>query len=170
MKKPTLKSAKAKARYNFKAYIRVRDALATTKSVNYCICCTCEKTTRLDGSLHAGHFTQGSHNSTYFEETNVHGQCLTKESNILMFNGVSKSIKDIRKGDKLWAFHKETYEKTKSEVLDTAHFIPKDLYKVELENGKCFYATGDHKVVANKKWVSIYDMLHNQLAYDISEA
>lgn len=77
MKRPTLKSAKAKARYNFKAYIRVRDALATTKSVNYCICCTCEKTTRLDGSLHAGHFTQGSHNSTYFEETNAHGQCST---------------------------------------------------------------------------------------------
>ena len=77
MKKQTLKSAKLKARTAFKAFIRIRDALATTGTTHSCFCCTCDKLTFLDGSLHAGHFTQGSHNSTYFEETNVHGQCST---------------------------------------------------------------------------------------------
>ena len=77
MKKQTLKSAKEKARKAFKAYIRLRDALSTTGTIYNCVCCTCGKLTRLDGSLHAGHFTQGSHGSTYFEETNVNGQCST---------------------------------------------------------------------------------------------
>lgn len=70
-----LKSAKAKARVAFKEYIRYRDAWETSGNPFECVCCTCGKLTPLDGSLHGGHFIQGSTNSTYFEETNCHGQC-----------------------------------------------------------------------------------------------
>lgn len=73
--KSDLKRAKARAWRYFSEFIRLRDALKTTGTPFSCICCTCNKDTELDGSLHSGHFIPGRTNSVLFEETNCHGQC-----------------------------------------------------------------------------------------------
>lgn len=117
--------------------------------------------------MDAGHYKHSD--CLDFDEMNVHCQCLTKESNILMFNGTHKSIKDIKINDKIWGFDENTFEKKLSIVKDIENFIPDELYEVELENGNKFYATSDHKVVANYKWITISDMLHNVVAYDIMQ-
>ena len=79
-----------------------------------------------------------------------------------MFNGTNKSIADVKVGDKLWAFDEDTFEPKVAIVESTDSFTPSELYEVELENGDKFYATGDHKVVANGKWECISYMLQSQ--------
>ena len=96
-------------------------------------------------------------------------QCLTKESNLRLFNGKYKSIKDVRVSDLLWGFDEKTFVKRPSQVLAVKSFIPDELYEVELENGKKFYATGDHKVVSKNEWVEIKDILHTFSDCDILE-
>ena len=73
MKKLNRKTEKEKARKAFKRFIRLRDEQMTS-GMGYISCYTC-------GALHefaltdAGHFCQGSHDSTYFDERNCHAQC-----------------------------------------------------------------------------------------------
>ena len=68
---------KEKARKMFKLYIRLRDCLATTGTLLQGKCYTCGKMCRMGTSeWQAGHYKQGSHESTYFIEENVHGQCV----------------------------------------------------------------------------------------------
>lgn len=56
----------------FSKYIKVRDA----DQDGWVTCCTCPKRFRWDdSSLNAGHFVPGHNNTTYFDETIVHGQC-----------------------------------------------------------------------------------------------
>lgn len=62
--------AEDKAKKIFKRYIRIRDCRGT---VGGC-CYTCGKYHDFV-DLDAGHFQQGSHLATYFEEDNVHAQC-----------------------------------------------------------------------------------------------
>jgi len=83
--------------------------------------------------------------------------------------GKYKSIKDIKVGDVLWGFNDKTFEREVSIVEDVNNFIPQELYEVEMENGKKFFATGDHRVVSNGKWLKTEEMLHNFSVYDIME-
>ncbi len=131
-------------------------------------CYTCEKRDHWK-TMQAGHLLDGRNNAILFEEIGIHPQCLTKDSNLKMFNGLSKSIKNVVVGDRLWGFNDVSFELSFCYVLSKRSFVPDVLYEVELNDGKKFYATGDHEVVANNKWVKIKDMLHNVSAYDIME-
>jgi intein/homing endonuclease len=104
-----------------------------------------------------------------FDERIVYSQCLTADSNINMYGNYKKSIADIVIGDAVQAFDEGGFEKTIATVTDKSSFMPEKLYEVELEDGSKFYATPDHRVVANGKWVYIEDMLHDVSAYDILE-
>jgi len=146
----------------FNEYIRLRD-----KKYYKGLCISCGKP-----GNQAGHYfstSQCPQPSMIFNEKNVNIQCLTKESKIRMFNGIQKSIKDIKVGDYLWAFDKETFELKKSKVVRKTSFIPKELFEVELEDGNKFYATKNHEVVSKGKFVSIKEMLHNITTHDILE-
>lgn len=160
--------AKKKAWTAFSLYLRT---LWTQKG--HVECYTCNKHLILKGRpgerVMVGHWVEGHANSTYINEAYVRPQCLTEESNLRLFNGKHKSIKDIRAGDMLWGFDERTFVKRACEVTKTRSFVPEELYEVELENGKKFYATGDHKVVSRNEWVEIKDMLHNVTAHDIME-
>jgi hypothetical protein len=70
MKKTSIKTLKNKAREIFKKWIRMRDCHGFSGGN----CYTCGKYYRFE-DLQAGHFQQGSHGATYFEEDNVHAQC-----------------------------------------------------------------------------------------------
>jgi hypothetical protein len=151
----------------FSKYVRYRDSIYRDgERYADCITCGVEKNIK---QLQAGHFVSRRVNKLRFEETNVNAQCLTKESNVKMFNGTSKSIAKLKVGEPLWAFNEETFEIERAHVENVSKFVPDELYEVELEDGSIFWATGDHRVVANGKWVYVKDMLHSKSTYDILE-
>ena len=91
MKKITITSAKIKANKAFSKYIRTRDALKTTGDISRLLCITCDKCYPAFGNpcAQAGHFIQGRHSATLYDERNAHGQCyncnVTLKSNPLKY-------------------------------------------------------------------------------------
>jgi hypothetical protein len=65
---------KRKAWSSFSRYIRTRDSLLTTKSLERCKCVTCSKEVPF-AKIQAGHAIGGRNNSILFDEELVHGQC-----------------------------------------------------------------------------------------------
>lgn len=76
-KRSPLKKAKDNAWAAFSLFIRTRDSLKTTGSLDGCLCVTCDKWyPRLGvGCIQAGHFIAGRNNAVLFSEKGVHGQC-----------------------------------------------------------------------------------------------
>jgi len=75
---------KKKAWGEYSKFIRLRDALETTGSKDYLICCTCGKTYPSFGvgCAQAGHFISGRGNAILFDERGVHGQCYNCNVNL----------------------------------------------------------------------------------------
>lgn len=74
MKKKTISNLKKKAWVIFAQYIKKRDCLRTTGSLEYGECITCNFSGHIS-KLQAGHFIPGRHNSNLFLERGVHAQC-----------------------------------------------------------------------------------------------
>lgn len=132
------------------------------------VCYTCGKTMDFKKAQN-GHFVPRQYLSVRYDEVNCHAQCLTADSCLKLASGIYKSIEDICIGDKLSAFDEKDYKPLISEVEHIKTFIPGTLYEVEMEDGSRFYCTGNHRVVADGKWLSIEDMLHRGGTYDIME-
>jgi hypothetical protein len=68
---------KKKAWDEFSKYIRIRDALRTTNTVDKCVCCSCGKIYPAwgKGCLQAGHLVPGRGNGVLFVPLGCHGQC-----------------------------------------------------------------------------------------------
>jgi len=77
-KKSPLKLAKDKAWTAFSKYIRLRDSLRTTGTIDRCICVTCgrEFPSFGKGCIHAGHWLGGRHGLNLFSEQGCHAQCM----------------------------------------------------------------------------------------------
>lgn len=74
-RKPTLTKAKRKAWEAFSKYIRTRDAIETTRTLEYAVCVTCPRQYHIK-SMDAGHWISRGHLAVLFDETNVHAQCV----------------------------------------------------------------------------------------------
>lgn len=74
MAKKTVSKAKKKAWAEFSRYIRARDCLRTTGTVDAGRCVTCGKVYPFE-KLQAGHFVPGRRNAGLFDERGVHAQC-----------------------------------------------------------------------------------------------
>lgn len=72
-KKKTLAKAKNDLKPIFSLYIRMRDCLLTTGSLEYGECITCDFSGHIS-QLDAGHF-RPKHSGNYFSERGVHAQC-----------------------------------------------------------------------------------------------
>ena len=142
-------------------YIRSKDA--DQYGFNYCYTCGAKKHWR---EFHCGHY---KHDRLDFDERNLKQQCLTKDSKIRMVDGSYKNINKVSVGDLIIAFDKKTFDYKVGEIEHISSFTPEILYEVKLENGDKFYATADHKIVANNKWVKIEDILDNFNNLDIKE-
>ncbi len=68
---------KKKAWFEFSRYIRIRDAIKTTQTKEWAICCSCGKTYPAFGvgCGQAGHFIPGRSNAILFNEDCCHFQC-----------------------------------------------------------------------------------------------
>ena len=71
------KTPRTQAWNAFSKYIRARDAIETTGTIDYCVCITCGRTypTFGVGCIQAGHFVPGRCNAVLFDEECVSGQC-----------------------------------------------------------------------------------------------
>ncbi len=76
-KKKGVKYWKKKAWDEFSKYIRLRDALKTTGTKEWLVCCSCGKQYPAFGvgCAQAGHFVPGRSHALLFREKGVHGQC-----------------------------------------------------------------------------------------------
>lgn len=95
-------------------------------------------------------------------------QCLTRHST-LNVRGREKSIADIEVGDEVEAFDENSFIPCKAVVVSKQEFVPKKLYRVDLEDGSYFCATGNHKIIANGKWCRVDELLENPKKYNIME-
>ena len=75
MAKSPLQKAKDKAWDEFSIFIRIRDCIRTTGTLEEGVCISCEKTVPYKGSQ-AGHFIAGRTNAILLDEDLVHLQCL----------------------------------------------------------------------------------------------
>ena len=78
-RKPKSERAKLKAQTwkIVSAYVRIRDAVETTGTLESCECVTCgaEKPLFVRGGIEAGHFLPGRHASVVWDTRQIHGQC-----------------------------------------------------------------------------------------------
>lgn len=73
-KHKSVRKLKAEVRVIFGRYIRMRDSLKTTGTLDYCKCITCSRLIPYKESQ-AGHFVDCRYNATLFDERNVNAQC-----------------------------------------------------------------------------------------------
>ena len=75
---------KKKANAEFSKFIRLRDALRTTRTKTDVVCCSCGKTYPAFGvgCAQAGHFIPGRGNSILYDEWCVHAQCYNCNVNL----------------------------------------------------------------------------------------
>ena len=68
---------RSKAWVEFSRYIRLRDAIKTTQTKEWAVCCSCSKQYPAFGvgCGQAGHFVPGRGNAILFDEDCVHFQC-----------------------------------------------------------------------------------------------
>lgn len=97
--KPSIKKLKADCWTLFSKYIRLRDCLKTTKTLDRGVCYTCPTELPFK-ALQAGHFVAGRHNGNLFSERGCHAQCagcnIYKHSNPLVYR--RQIIKDYGPG------------------------------------------------------------------------
>jgi hypothetical protein len=70
----TVSKAKKKAWNAFSIYIRLRDCIRTTNTLDLAKCITCDKVYSFK-KLQAGHWIPGRHNSILFDERGCYAQC-----------------------------------------------------------------------------------------------
>lgn len=135
------------------------------------VCRTCGRVAPITGkdSIQGGHYIPRGCRCTRWLAANVHPQCLTKESFLHLTNGEYRSVKDVKPGDTVDAFDEESLERVGATVKSTDSFMPEHLYEVITEDGNEFFATGDHRVMTTKGWVTVEDMLHDSSDVDIIE-
>ena len=108
-KRPSIKTAKAKAWKAFSRYIRLRDSLATTGTLTECVCATCGKrlptffVNRQTNYIQAGHAIDGRGKNILFDEEAVYGQCQVCN---VVFNGRLPEytlLMEAKYGKEYWA-------------------------------------------------------------------
>lgn len=72
--KQTVATMKVRVWKTFSEYIRKRDCLCSTGSLEYGECITCDNQFEYK-DLQAGHFIAGRHNGNLFSERGTHAQC-----------------------------------------------------------------------------------------------
>ncbi len=134
-------------------------------------CYTCGVANLSGSNLHTGHsLSKGSLSLRFkYDIRGLRPQCLTSKSNILMADGNYKNISMLVVGDEISSFREKDFTKTSGIIKNIETFLSETLYRIDLENGDYFEATGDHMIVVDGKWKRIDEMLHTASTYDILE-
>jgi DNA-directed RNA polymerase beta subunit len=86
-------------------------------------------------------------------------QCLNEFEPVLLSNGDTKFIKDIKIGDEIICFNPNTMMTDKSRVIHHYNrFTNKTVYNIKILSGRTITATYDHKFMTNQGWIEVKDL------------
>ena len=86
-------------------------------------------------------------------------QCLNEYEKVLLSNGDSKYIKDIKIGDEVICFNPKTMDTDKSRVIHHYNrYTNKIVYNIKVLSGRTITATYDHKFMTNQGWIEVKDL------------
>lgn len=88
-------------------------------------------------------------------------ECLHPDTDITMYNGEKKKIKDITEGDLVLTINEETKEIEIKPVVKLHTNLNKgsQMYEIEMENGDILKITGNHKVkLIDGSWKKVEDL------------
>ncbi len=90
-------------------------------------------------------------------------QCLDVNETVLLTNGSSMKIKDIKVGDEVVSFDPSCPEKISNTKVVDWFIVPNiyPVYEITLESGKKIIATEDHEFMSNKGWVKVKNIKEN---------
>ncbi len=120
--------------------------------------------------------TESPHQSFICNGFGVHNsprntyQCLWKEEPVLMADGTTKAIKDVKVGDEVVTFDPETLETSTTKVIHH-HVAPTDkkILRLTTWSGRTITVTEDHKVFTIGGWVEAGNLKINDTKICIFE-
>ena len=123
----------------FSIYIRLRDCMRTTGSLEYGECFTCGETFPFN-ELDAGHFIPGRHNGNLFSERGCQAQCRTcnrfKDGNVLEYRRQIVELYGEGVDLELEEEAKRIVKFTVDELLEFEDYIKEKIEKLKLLGGK----------------------------------
>lgn len=85
--------------------------------------------------------------------------CFAKGTMVKMGDGSLKPIEDIKEGDEVYTYEKETKKYVIEIVEKTFINKPKPMVEIEFENGEIIRCTADHKFLTKEgEWVQAKDL------------
>jgi len=88
-----------------------------------------------------------------------HNQCISSIEHVLLSNGTTKQIKDVKVGDEVITFNPETQKQSYTKVTYTITWkTDKDVFKVTTINGRNLTATYDHPFMTDKGWTNVENL------------
>jgi DNA-directed RNA polymerase II subunit RPB2 len=90
-------------------------------------------------------------------------QCLDPDELVWMSDGSKKMLKDVEIGDSVFSFHPETFEITKTTVVN--QFVRENefpIYKIITVCNHSIVATEDHRFMTNKGWKTVKDTINDK--------
>ena len=98
-------------------------------------------------------------------------ECCHPDTIITMANGEYKKIKDVKIGDKVLTYNETTCKKEIKEVEYVYKNLSKNqqMYEIEREDGKILRLTGNHKVLTQRGYIRVDELLETDELLDINE-
>lgn len=92
----------------------------------------------------------------------INPHCFTGENKVSLYNGLSKKIKDMNKGENLWTYEYDKNGLIKSENVGMEWKGFRNVIELVLQNGRKIKCTPDHKFYTiDKEWVEAKDLKEN---------
>ncbi|GAM29100.1 hypothetical protein SAMD00019534_122760 [Acytostelium subglobosum LB1] len=96
-------------------------------------------------------------------------QCLWLEEPVLMANGQTKAIKDVKVGEEVVTFHWQTMRQSSSKVVHQyVRPTDKKIFRVITESGRSLVATEDHMFMTSNGWSPVNKLQPTQTLVAIS--
>lgn len=91
-------------------------------------------------------------------------QCLDQNTPVLMHDGSTKKIKDIKVGEEVQTFHPETMKTSITKVVyHQTKPTTKEMYRITTYSGHTIDATFDHKFMTHQGWKEVGDLTQDDL-------
>jgi DNA-directed RNA polymerase II subunit RPB2 len=89
----------------------------------------------------------------------INPHCFTGENKVSLYNGLSKKIKDMNKGENLWTYEYDKNGLIKAENVGMEWKGFKNVIELTLQNGRKIKCTPDHKFyTVGNEWVEAKDI------------
>ncbi|MCR5456138.1 MAG: hypothetical protein K6F33_14235, partial [Bacteroidales bacterium] len=89
----------------------------------------------------------------YFDGLDV--LCFAPGTKVMLADGSSKNIEDIREGDQVMSYNANTHAQEPATVEQTASTMHSKLVTYELADGNTITATDDHPLLTERGWASV---------------